>query len=92
MADRRFLHEYFERYRKSVLATDVDSQLIELKDLITATHTARCKTVIAGNGGSAAIAGHCAVDFTKNAGVRCVNFNEAGWSPASRTTMVMSAG
>ena len=33
--------------------------------------------MIMGNGGSAAIASHVAVDFTKNAGIRMVNFNEA---------------
>ncbi len=33
--------------------------------------------IIAGNDRSAAIASHCSVDFTENAGVRCVNFNEA---------------
>ena len=30
-----------------------------------------------GNGGSAAISSHFSVDLTKNAGLRCVNFNEA---------------
>ena len=35
------------------------------------------KLIIAGNGGSAAMASHVAVDFTKAAGVRAVNFNEA---------------
>ena len=33
--------------------------------------------MIFGNGGSAAIASHVAVDLTKNAKVRAVNFNEA---------------
>jgi len=32
---------------------------------------------IFGNGGSAAIASHFSVDLTKNAGLRCVNFNDA---------------
>ena len=35
------------------------------------------KIIIAGNGGSAAMASHVAVDFTKQGGVRSVNFNEA---------------
>ena len=33
--------------------------------------------MIFGNGGSAARASHFSVDFTKNAGVRCFNFNES---------------
>ena len=35
------------------------------------------KTLIFGNGGSAAMASHFSVDMTKNAGIRCVNYNEA---------------
>ena len=35
------------------------------------------KIMIFGNGGSAAIASHVSVDLTKNANVRCVNYNEA---------------
>ena len=33
--------------------------------------------MIFGNGGSAAIASHFSVDLTKNAKVRCTNFNES---------------
>ena len=35
------------------------------------------KIIIAGNGGSAAMASHVAVDLTKAAGIRAINFNEA---------------
>ena len=35
------------------------------------------KVMIFGNGGSAAIASHVSVDITKNAGIRCLNYNEA---------------
>lgn len=35
------------------------------------------KVIVAGSGGSAAIAGHASIDFTKAARVRCVCFNEA---------------
>jgi D-sedoheptulose 7-phosphate isomerase len=74
--DQQFLIEYFGRYRQSVFETDVTAHLIELKDLMKATHARGKKIIIVGNGGSAAIAAHCALDFTKNASVRCVNFNE----------------
>ena len=33
--------------------------------------------MIFGNGGSAAISSHFSVDLTKNAGVRCTNYNES---------------
>ena len=77
MDEKRWLAEYFERYRESVLGMDVADQLLELKEWMISTHARGRKVILAGNGGSAAIASHCAVDFTKNAGVRCVNFNEA---------------
>lgn len=74
--EQKFLTEYFDRYRKTLLETDVRCQLIELKNLMTEAQARGNKVIIAGNGGSAAIASHCAVDFTKNAHIRCVNFNE----------------
>lgn len=76
--EKQFLTEYFDRYRKSIFETDVNEQLIELKELMSGVHADGKKVIIAGNGGSAAIASHCAVDFTKNAHIRCVNFNETG--------------
>ena len=78
MNEKQFLVEYFERYQQSIFATDVNEQLIELKELVSRVHADGKKVIIAGNGGSAAIASHCAVDFTKNAHIRCVNFNEVG--------------
>ena len=35
------------------------------------------KVILAGNGGSAALASHVSVDLTKAAGIRATNFNEA---------------
>jgi len=35
------------------------------------------KVILAGNGGSAALSSHVAVDFTKAAKIRAINFNEA---------------
>ena len=77
MDDTQWLAKYFERYRESIFVAEVLSQLAELKELLVETRDRRKKVILAGNGGSAAIASHCAVDFTKCAGVRCVNFNEA---------------
>jgi D-sedoheptulose 7-phosphate isomerase len=74
--DARWLSEYFERYRKSIFQPEIHSQLLEFRDLLCAASANRNKAIFAGNGGSAAIASHCAVDFTKQAGIRSVNFNE----------------
>ena len=74
---KEWLAKYLDRYRQSILETDVADQLIQLKERFLGAHRAGKKNIFIGNGGSAAMASHCAVDFTKNAGVRCVNFNEA---------------
>ncbi|OGQ05097.1 MAG: phosphoheptose isomerase [Deltaproteobacteria bacterium RIFCSPLOWO2_01_44_7] len=76
-AAKQWLTDYFDLYRNAILETDVRDQLIQIKDLFKKTHAQGNKVVFIGNGGSAAMASHCAVDLTKNARIRCVNFNEA---------------
>lgn len=76
-SDRRWLTEYFERYRTSIVQGEILAQLSTLKTWLLDTQAQGRKVIFAGNGGSAAMASHCAVDFTKNAKIRCVNFNEA---------------
>ncbi|MBI2870549.1 MAG: SIS domain-containing protein [Candidatus Omnitrophica bacterium] len=73
---RKWFSDYFEQYRSHLFDESISSQLIELAQRVAATHAAGRKLMVAGNGGSAAIASHAAVDFTKAAGVRCVSFNE----------------
>ncbi len=51
--------------------------LKKAQDMMTAAAARGGKVILAGNGASAAIASHVAVDLTKAAGVRAVNFNEA---------------
>ena len=75
MSKQWFL-EYFELYR-NLYDDNILLKLIELKDSLVSTNSAGCKTMICGNGGSAAISSHVAVDLTKNANIRSVNFNEA---------------
>ena len=58
--------------------TSVDPTLLQTAtDLILKECKKNGKVFIAGNGGSAAIASHVAVDFTKNTPVKAMNFNEA---------------
>lgn len=76
--EKQWLDQYFERYRQSILENDVREQLIQLKRVLMETQINGRKVMIAGNGGSAAIASHCAVDFTKNARIRCINFSDIG--------------
>lgn len=77
LAEKQWLFDYFALYQKSIFGTEVVDGLIQLKNLLTKVKAEGKKAIFAGNGGSAAIASHCAVDFTKCARTRCVNFNEA---------------
>ena len=53
-----------------------NKKIIKIKDILLKTKK-KNKVIICGNGGSAATSSHVAVDFTKAAGIRAVNFNEA---------------
>lgn len=70
---------FFDNYFRVIFdrTSTVDSEsLIEASEIVRDTPPAS-KIIICGNGGSAAISSHVAVDFTKAAGIRAVNFNEA---------------
>ncbi len=76
--DSKFLHNYISditnvlNQRKNYL-----SNLLKLKELIIKIKKKNKKIIFVGNGGSAATASHASVDFTKNAKIKSINFNEA---------------
>ncbi|MBT7064827.1 MAG: SIS domain-containing protein [Verrucomicrobia bacterium] len=72
-----WLHAYFDKTRLALFDDAVIPQMIELRDRAIATADAGGKIIFAGNGASASIASHCAVDFTKQAKVQAISFNEA---------------
>lgn len=74
----RFFQQFFASIAACVSSVEQDPS--PLIGAIAALHAVRDrggKTIIVGNGGSAAIASHVAVDLTKAAGLRAINFNEA---------------
>jgi D-sedoheptulose 7-phosphate isomerase len=71
-----FFGDYFEQIRQCLGKVHV-RELERAADLIHTTRSLGRKVIIVGNGGSAAMASHVAVDLTKVAGVRAINFNEA---------------
>jgi D-sedoheptulose 7-phosphate isomerase len=75
MSDSEFLDDYYARYRKA-LETDVRKELIAFRDLCLEVKARDGKLMIAGNGASASIASHAAVDFTKQAKIRAMAFND----------------
>jgi D-sedoheptulose 7-phosphate isomerase len=68
--------EYFETIEQNLKCID-SVQLQRSAVMVWETHQSGGKIIVVGNGGSAAIASHVAVDFTKAAGIRAINFNEA---------------
>ena len=76
MNEKKFILDCIEQYRKSIIDNDVSDKLIELKKSLLEVKKNNKKVIIAGNGGSAAVASHVSVDFTKQGGIRTINFNE----------------
>jgi|TARA_B100000315_G_scaffold81942_1_gene75125 D-sedoheptulose 7-phosphate isomerase len=74
--DQSFIDDYLNRYKESLAQTDSE-KLIQAKEILLGARDKGSKVILAGNGGSASMASHVAVDLTKQAGVRAVNYNEA---------------
>jgi len=78
MSDIDFINKYLKDFSTLVEPNNnLVGQILETKNLLIKAHKNNKKIMIFGNGGSAAIASHVSVDLTKNANVRCVNYNEA---------------
>ena len=78
MTNKSFLKKYFNQFKALIEPTDVLLEnLSSFAQSLKKMHSNGNKALIVGNGGSAAIASHFSVDLTKNARIRCVNFNEA---------------
>ena len=77
--DTKFLDKYFDDFKKIINfnSDEIKKKLIDLKKIFVTTKKNRKKILIFGNGGSAAIASHFSVDLTKNAKIRCTNYNES---------------
>ena len=65
--------DYFSKYFETIFQglKSIDSaQLGQAVAMVWASHQTGKKIILVGNGGSAAMASHVAVDFTKAAGIR----------------------
>ena len=72
--------EYFPQYFETIFQglKSIDSMKLERAAIMVwETHQSNKKIIVVGNGGSAAMASHVAVDFVKAASIRAINFNEA---------------
>ena len=77
--DIKFLNKYFDNFKSLINfnSDEIKKKLSRLKKIIINTKKNGKKILIFGNGGSAAIASHFSVDLTKNAKIRCTNYNES---------------
>ena len=78
MSDQDFVNNYLKDLSLILKPNEeLVNKIITAKDILMKTKKNNNKTMIFGNGGSAAIASHVSVDLTKNANIRTVNYNEA---------------
>jgi D-sedoheptulose 7-phosphate isomerase len=78
MSDHQFIKSYLNDFSDLLKPNEeLIEKLIQVRDLLLEVNKNNKKILIFGNGGSAAIASHFSVDLTKNARLRCLNFNEA---------------
>ncbi len=71
-----FFVEYFSEYENLIFSKNVLEDLILAKDLIEKTTNNNGKLYFAGNGASASIASHGAVDFSKQAKIPSITFHD----------------
>ena len=71
-----FYKTYYDEYFKLIFSEDVVKKFEDFKDLAICVKNNNNKLIFAGNGASASISAHGAVDFTKQAGVRSITFTD----------------
>ena len=78
MSEKDFVNKYLEDFSTIIKPNDdIVAKIISVRDVMVSVQKSKNKIMIFGNGGSAAIASHVSVDLTKNANIRCTNYNEA---------------
>ena len=82
MNEKSFLNDYFKQCSKYLEDTYVLDKICEAKKIIKETNIGNGKLIFAGNGASASIANHAALDFTKQGKIRSINFNESAFITA----------
>jgi len=76
LKDSEFLEDYWQRYKNILFDSRDDNGLIDLRNQILLTKKKGGKLIFVGNGASASLASHAATDFTKQAKIKAVSFND----------------
>ncbi len=74
---KEFLKQYFKEYEANMRPEFLFDNLILLKDLFEETSKSGNKVIFSGNGASAAIASHAALDFTKQGKIKSTTYHDS---------------
>ena len=74
--DKKFLDDYWSRYQKILFDSRNDLSILTLRNAISEIHQKNGKLIFIGNGASASLASHAATDFTKQAKIPSIAFND----------------
>jgi D-sedoheptulose 7-phosphate isomerase len=82
MIEKDFINNIINQYQLLLKNDEIAEKIIEAKELLVRQNKNGKKVIFAGNGASAAIASHCALDFTKQAKIRSLCFNDSAFITA----------
>ena len=74
--DKEFLDDYWLRYKKILFESRNDEEILEIRDQFLKVARNKGKIIFIGNGASASLASHASTDFTKQAKIRSIAFND----------------
>ena len=74
--DINFLDDYRSRYKKLLFESRDDQNLLKMRDCFVETSQKNGRLIFIGNGASASLSSHAATDFTKQAKIRSIAFND----------------
>ena len=74
--DKQFLNDYWSRYKKIIFDSRNDQEIINFRDQFLQIHKNKGKLIFIGNGASASLASHASTDFTKQAKINSISFND----------------
>lgn len=77
MDAKKFLSDYFSEFHRAVDTSGIHQKTEQLRDEMARVRDSGGKAILAGNGASASMSSHFALDFTKQAKVRSICFNDA---------------
>ena len=74
--DKQFLDDYWSRYKKIIFDSRNDKEIINFRDQFLKISENKGKLIFIGNGASASLASHASTDFTKQAKIKSLAFND----------------